>query len=290
MSKILYISIIISSIAVCFFAADYIIFLLDAHVRQAAAKWTKFKILNYKKIKNKYFVTVIKEKKFFENIYNKALLKLKKAGYRNGKAVNTYVVLKYILPCIFFIIGAAGRTSIIQIIALSILPVVLVEIRINVLIKKMDRMFNMNAYKVYKYLYNQISAGIRVTDAVKTLHMVSDEKFLKNALTGFSAAYELTNDVNYAAKKLKEFYDTPEVESLCIAVREGVVTGDNSRILKKQEEIMFKKYMNYIEEETAKCKLKGAVSALFYSGIIIIMLLVPLIMETVDAVDNIFKM
>jgi hypothetical protein len=67
------------------------------------------------------------------------------------------------------------------------------------------------------------------------------------------------------------------------------MTGDNADMLARQEEIMFKKYFNFIQAETEGRRLRSVVSAIFFTAIIIILISVPLLMDVMESMNIIFS-
>jgi hypothetical protein len=51
---------------------------------------------------------------------------------------------------------------------------------------------------------------------------------------------------------------------------------------------MFKKYFNYIQAETDGCKTRCFVAAAMYTAVIVLMIMVPLLNDTANAVGRIF--
>jgi hypothetical protein len=152
----------------------------------------------------------------------------------------------------------------------------------------MDMKFQKYVYKIYKYLHNQISAGVRVTDAIRTVHEVVEDKWLKGILIELAGGYELTCNIDAVLDKFKYNFSTHEADTLCIAIKMGITTGDNQNILGRQEEIMFKKYFNHIQAQTDSCRVKIAAVAMVFTAIMVVMLLIPVVSDVGDAMGKIF--
>ncbi|NTV90111.1 MAG: hypothetical protein HGA22_07095 [Clostridiales bacterium] len=110
---------------------------------------------------------------FLGGIYSKARLKLKKSGYSGDSAVVVYLFVKY--PLVAFI-GALAFIVNYPGILPSIMVMVLLEVIPEMILaggrKAINMQFQRYIYKIYKYLHNQISSGVRVTDAIKTVYEV----------------------------------------------------------------------------------------------------------------------
>jgi hypothetical protein len=127
-----------------------------------------------------------------------------------------------------------------------------------------------------------------VTDAVKTVYEVVEDRKLKNMFIRMAAIYELTLDIDGALEEFKQNFDVYEAEMLCTALRQGIETGDNRELLARQEDMMFKKYFNYIQSETDSCKNRSLLAASMFTAVIVLKIIIPLINDMADAVGRIF--
>lgn len=223
------------------------------------------------------------------SFYLKACNKMKKSGYRNEYAAVYYLILKYIGGGMFFIVSfIINYPSIIKSIAAVALNTIVIEMIITARRKKLNMVFQKYVYKIYKYLHNQISSGVKATDAVKTVYMVINDTELRDILIQLAARYELTMNIDYCLEEFKSNFSTQEVETLCVAIKQGIITGDNQELLARQEGMMFKKYFNYIQAETDNCRFRIAVAAAVFIAIIVVMIAVPLYNDVTQAVSKIF--
>ncbi len=153
---------------------------------------------------------------------------------------------------------------------------------------KNEMVFNKNAYRIYKFLHNQIVAGVHVNVAVVSLYKVVSDKFLKERLQAFGSMYASTLNFDIAFKELSDYYTNSDVDTFRIAMLQGIDMGDNINTLKKQEQIMFSKYMGYLQLETERQKLKTFIVVSIYCAIIIVMIGLPLLIEIQRAMGMIF--
>lgn len=222
-------------------------------------------------------------------IYQKTLMKLKKAGYSNEYAAVVYLFLKYVLSSIVFIVALVfNYPDVVRPVVLVILIIVIIELVIGAEKRKINLKFQKYIYKIYKYLHNQISSGVKATDAIKTVYEVVDDSQLKNVLIRLAARYELTLDIDNALGDFRANFDIQEVETLCVALKQGVETGDNQELLARQEDVMFKKYFNFIQAETDGCKTRSLLAVAMFTAIVVIMIVVPLFNDMSAAVSKIF--
>ena len=237
------------------------------------------------------------EKSFkrFENrkggsgFYLKIKDRVKKSGYRGEYAPVIYILLKYVAPFTVFLISfIINFPDVIRPAATAALVFCTVGYVMRRRKRRITMKFNRYIYKIYKYLHNQISSGIKPTDAIKTVYLIVEDRELCDILTQLAARYELTLDIDEALKEFQSNFDIQEAETLCVALKQGVETGDNQDLLARQEQFMFNRYFNYIQAETDSCRLRGTLSVLMFAAIMVIMIAVPLFKDVVDATARIF--
>ena len=222
-------------------------------------------------------------------IYKRAREKLRKAGFKGEYNVILYLAVRYaVSPAVFAAAFLLNYPDIIRPLASVVLINSVMETVISSKKKKISLRLQKCVYKVYKYLYNQVSSGVKPTDAVRSAYEVIDDAELKGMFIRLAARYELTLDIDSALEEFKSSFDAHEAETLCVALKQGVDTGDNTDLLARQEDIMFKKYFNYIQAETDSCRNKSVAAAAVFVAIVAVMIIVPLLGEVSQAVGKIF--
>lgn len=222
-------------------------------------------------------------------IYIRAAVKLRKAGYMGEYAPAIYLFLKYaLIPFFFMVASALNYPDLRGALIVSLLLFAIIEITIAAEKRKINLKLQKYIYKIYKYLHNQVSSGVKVTDAVKTVYEVIEDKELRGILIRLAARYELTLDIDAALEEFKAGFAVHEAETLCVALKQGIETGDNQELLARQEDVMFKKYFNYIQAETDGCKTRSMIAAAMFTAIVVIMIVVPLFNDAAEAVGSIF--
>lgn len=222
-------------------------------------------------------------------LYAKALKKMRQAGYRGEFVPIVYLLVKYVFSGFVFIVAfLINYPDFIRPVASVVLTNSILEAVIAANKRRVNLRFQKHIYKIYKYLHNQISSGVKPTDAVRTVYEVTDDKELRGILVKLAARYELTLDIDIALEEFRSNFDTHEAETLCIALKQGIDTGDNKDLLARQEDIMFKKYFNYIQAETDSCRNRSVAAAAVYVAIVAVMIIVPLLDEVGQAVGRIF--
>ena len=222
-------------------------------------------------------------------IYKRAREKLRKAGFKSEYNVILYLAVRYaVSPAVFAAAFLLNYPDIIRPLASVVLINSVMETVISSKKKKISLRLQKCVYKVYKYLYNQVSSGVKPTDAVRSAYEVIDDAELKGMFIRLAARYELTLDIDSALEEFRSSFDAHEAETLCVALKQGVDTGDNTDLLARQEDIMFKKYFNYIQAETDSCRNKSVAAAAVFVAIVAVMIIVPLLGEVSQAVGKIF--
>lgn len=222
-------------------------------------------------------------------IYVKARDKMKKAGYENEFAAVLYLSLKYGVSLLLFLISfILNFPSVIEAFVSAAIAILAVETVVGAAKRNLNLRFQKYVYKIYKYLHNQVSSGVKVTDAIKTVYEVIDDRQLKELLVKLAARYDLTLDIDMSLEEFKASFDIQEAETLCIALKQGIMTGDNQELLARQEEVMFKKYFNFIQAETDSCKNRSLMAAALFTAIIVIMIAVPMFRDVTEAMGKIF--
>jgi len=212
-----------------------------------------------------------------------------RAGFKGRYSVLKYLSLQAALPLLVFVtaflLNFPSLDEALKALAIVFITVWIVIARKS---KRLDMALQRNGYKIYKYLHNQISSGVKVTDALKTVYEVVEDRNLKDALLRMAARYELTFDIDASLNEFKSVYNSYEGESFCVAIKQGILTGDNQGLLARQEEIMFKKYFSYIQAETDACRMRSIIAAVVFTAIIVIMILIPLFFQAGNAIEQIF--
>jgi hypothetical protein len=273
---------VILNIIIVFSIKDKIVFFLNSdygkgYYGRGLRKYDSFKEISSDRLR---------KTSYFEKEKNKVV----RAGFGEDKAVIVYIFIKYFFSIFLGIVGViTNYPDIYKGMLIFLIIFIASEFVVESEIKRNNRIFQKNAYKIYKFLNNQVSSGIRISEALKNLYMIIDDYNMKKVLIRFSAIYIQTTNIDLALKEFDKYYSTQESESLCICIKQGITSGDSSNLLMRQEEMMFSKYVNYIQMETEFQKQKGLICVTMLCIIIIIMIGVPLILDMNRAITSIFS-
>ena len=133
-----------------------------------------------------------------------------------------YILARYVLSAVIFL-GAlyANYPDLIRPIASVVLINSVITAVISSRKRKVNLRFQKYIYKIYKYLHNQISSGVKPTDAVRTVYETTDDSEIRDVLIRLAARYELTLDIDNALEELRSSFDSHEAETLCLALKQG---------------------------------------------------------------------
>jgi hypothetical protein len=267
---------------IVFSIKDKITFILNQDYGKGYSGRGSRKYESFKEISEKR----MKKTSFFEKEKGKVI----RAGFDEDKGVVVYIFIKYFLSVLLGIIGAiTNYPDISKGLLMFFIVFIVSELVVRSEIKRNNRSFQKNAYKIYKFLNNQVSSGIRISEALKNLYMIIDDYNMKKVLIRFSAIYIQTTNIDLALKEFDKYYSTQESESLCICIKQGITSGDSSNLLMRQEEMMFSKYVNYIQLETELQRHKGLICVTLLCVIVILMIGIPLMLDMNRALTKIFS-
>jgi len=200
-----------------------------------------------------------------------------------------YIIFQYVIPVVLFVVIFARRE-------LSSFPLMLVpflyygsyRVKFKKIKSKRHLSFQKNTYKIYKFIYNQVSSGVRAHDCVMGLYDVIEDKYFKRTLINMSAMYSQTSDIDLSLEEITNVYPGIDAIMLCGAIKQGVKIGSNMETVERQEKLAFNKYFVYIKNETEKIRFKGFLSISLFAFIIILLISVPLLYEMKEATSKIF--
>lgn len=155
-------------------------------------------------------------------------------------------------------------------------------------IRKKKKVIGYYGYKIFKFLMNQTSSGIKVSDALQGLYQIVDDKELRRNLIEVSACFGHTADLHQALNLLKSNYNGIEVQTLCVAIEQGIDTGSNYETLIKMEGLLFKKYIYQIQKDTVLRKKRGVLATLYLCIVVVLLVAVPVVMDMLTAFNKIF--
>ena len=230
--------------------------------------------------------TVLRRSEFTELFGN-----IKKAAKKYGITQKTDLVLYVSLPFagIIFSGAAVAVGNFSAAIVLWSTPSLAVLCLIAARKKKTTHIFQKNAYKLYKYIMNQATAGIRPGEAMKKMYEVVEDKKLRRNLMEACAKYSISMDTGVLSEEITRFIDTPEARSFAMTIRDGLFDSNDPGLMERLEQLMFNRYFAYIQRSTDNVKTRCLISVVLLCSVIVIMVLIPTILDVQNALNSIFS-
>lgn len=259
-------------------------------LKDKSMKWTIKDVKKKKKKETTYLraymdrniLTKLSETKFFM----KAKQRLARVGDSRDSTVIGYMIMLYALPGLLLVKGVFARDGTVL---MGILLHAGFQLWISATINSQELQFKKEAYRMYKFLNNQLYSGVRQIDALKSLYITVDDPVLKVRLQNMADMLIATNNIDHALKPISKYYVSAEARSLVSAIRLGLQTGDNKKTIKKKEENMFKAYLHYIKAETDKVKMKCFFIACIYGLVMVVLLTLPIMAELTGLRSEMFR-
>jgi pilus assembly protein TadC len=209
------------------------------------------------------------------------------AGYPPGKSPYGYLCTKYIMSFFIAVLSLILSGNLPGAVAVWFLLFKVPDVLIASKKRKNNMKLQKYIYKIYRFLSNQISSGVKVADAIKSVYTVADDAGIRAGLMEVAAKFLLTNDIELSMESFKRRYNTREVDSLKIALKQGIDTGGNAVMLERQEAYMFNRYFGYIQAETEKMKYRCFAAAMVFCLILCILFFIPIFMDLQNSINNI---
>lgn len=241
------------------------------------------KLLDYMSLKPRF--------KLESKLYSFFLKRIQddRLAFEKDKDFKSYIIAQYLLPItLFTLILLKLKADSFPLILLPFLYYVSNRAKFKKIKQKRHLSFQKNTYKIYKFIHNQVSSGVRPHDCVMGLYDVIEDKYFKRSLINMSAMYSQTSDIDLSLEEITSVYPGIDAVMLCSAIKQGINIGSNMETIERQEKLAFNKYFIYIKSETEKIRFKGVLSISLFAFIIILLISVPLLYEMKEATTKIF--
>lgn len=238
--------------------------------------------------KKRYFVPD-DSNSLFNRIYVNNKLALEKGGMYSNRVLVFLIVVKWIfIPIVSVIVYFANRniegqnaflTGVVTVAFLEGVAWAFVRWQIE---READK-FKVASYKLFKFLRNQLSAGIKITQALNSLHTVASDPLLKTRLLLMASHYSSTNDIDEALKYITNYYQTLEAKTLALSIKQSIETGQNDKGFMQKEKKLFNMYLNVIKRNTQLIMVKYFLIGLLYGAVIILIISYPQWLDLLEA-------
>jgi len=233
----------------------------------------------------------LRKMNFISKIEKEAREKFLLMDEERAEFIYVYLFTRYGLTSFVLLLGLfQNREMVIK--ALVVIPFILLtlEFYINTKIKQHEKTFENYSYKIFKFINNQRTAGTPTQKLISKLHLAVTNKKLKKRLISFAAEYIAYNDFDSAFNThIMRYYSSGDARMLDSALRQGLNIGDLYTVSDNEEELMFEKYISYIDYETEKKKIQTVLVAAMYSVTLIGIVAYPLVLDVLDSFSVIFS-
>lgn len=217
------------------------------------------------------------------------------AGYRNsfkkyGITSKTDLFVCIMMPFSGLLMAVASLASgkILPSVILLLTPIGAMFFILAARKKRVSMIFQKNAYKLYKYILNQNSAGVRPSDAIKRMYEVIEDKTMRKTFMEACAKFSVSLDNDILADEIIKNIDTPESRSFAMTIRDRIFENGDSKLLERLEQLMFNRYFAYIQRSTDNVKTRCLLSVLLLCSVIVVMVLIPTMLDVQNAMNSIF--
>jgi Flp pilus assembly protein TadB len=232
----------------------------------------------------------------YKRFHSKMTQRLHRAGYDSPQAIWIYLASQILLPPLLMLLVAAREAAssdgsfspTLISLAAAVLPAVLVNGRITSRISERKKAFTRSLYKIYRFLDLQLSAGIKMTDALSGLPGTVTDPLVHPVWLRFSALYELTLDLDAASDLVRKAFGGSDCEMLATHLRQCMQTGQAGRSLKRMEELLFSRFFSQMQQETKQIRTQLLITACLGLVPAIVSFLYPMIHEAAKALQSIF--
>jgi hypothetical protein len=153
---------------------------------------------------------------------------------------------------------------------------------------RLGGLFQKNAYRIYRYILNQVTAGVAPREAIESMYEIVEDKELKEIMIKVCGIYSVSLNAKNAGEYLAGYVDSDEGRGFASFLEDELLEARDHQVLARLETLMFNRYFSYIQKRTDSIKTKCTLAVVLLSAIVVIMILIPLYMDIQDALNNIF--
>lgn len=207
------------------------------------------------------------------------------AGYSENEAkklIYSYGLIAFVLPILAALKNPARA-----------LPVLLtVEFirrgRLKQYKRAFESQFNLNLYKVYRFLCTQLLAGHSAVEILRHVHLAAPDKDMRNALNAFTGAYFRTLDFERSSNELTQRYPLKASETLLTILRQGIESGEAVELIQRQEEVMIQRHLESVAIEQEKIQFKLILLIAASGSTAFAVIAIPLALQMLQALESLF--
>lgn len=230
----------------------------DKNILEAKGTDNKFILKKFRKINS-----FIARNDKFKPALNKRKVILKRLGNPYNITPTLYYLFKYIPTfCILIYFIVSGKFTFL-IIAAMFLTFFFIDITYYFHNKSDNAEILYDLPKIYQILEIQSYANIPLEVSLTEIFDVVKNKRLKLRLIELAAEITIRKDVPSAIDHFVENFNSSELNSFCLAIKQSVISGRNREFLENQGYILEKRRLNNKDKETSNNNVKVAIASIF---------------------------
>jgi len=148
--------------------------------------------------------------------------------------------------------------------------------------------FNMNLYKIYRFLCTQLLAGHSAVEILRHVHLAAPDKDMRNALNAFTGVYFRTLDFERASMELTQRYPVKASETLLTILRQGIESGESVELIQRQEEVMIQRYLESVTLEQEQIQFNLILLIAASGSVAFAVIAIPLVLQMMEALESLF--
>lgn len=223
---------------------------------------------------------------FFKRWLERCRLRLDQAGLSGRFVLPLYVTIQLGLPAVIVIIGWLGGTRFKYAFLFAILLASVTNTVINRKKKMRNHAFSRSLYKIYRFIDEQVSSGVHVTDTLRGLSEAVRDPVVRPALVRFSTVYAVTLDCEQAFAVLNHYFGGKDCFLLAVHIRQCIKSGVTGRTMHRMEELLFTRTFGMMQEDTRAIRGHLAITAALALMTPMVLFLYPLLHEAANAMHN----
>ncbi len=230
----------------------------------------------------------VKRNRTFGLFLEKQHRRMIQAGDERPDALQIYLRSQFYIFIGTVTIGIVFKLPGIQRLLIAVMLIAFSNTRLERKIVLRRNVVERSFYKIYRFIDNQIAAGIKPTDVLQGLHEATDDPLVKPLLIRFVGRYSLTLDLDQAIGELRRLQAGKDVETLGTQLRQLLVTGTAGRSFQRTEALLFTRYFSLLQKQSETVRTRLLIAAILLMLPTLLLFLMPMIYQAVSALNNVF--
>ena len=221
----------------------------------------------------------VKRNRTFDLFLEKQHRRMMQAGDERPDALQIYLRSQFYIFIGTVTIGIVFKLPGIQRLLMAVMLIAFSNTRLERKIVLRRNVVERSFYKIYRFIDNQIAAGIKPTDVLQGLNPL---------LIRFVGRYSLTLDLDQAIGELRRLQAGKDVETLGTQLRQLLVTGTAGRSFQRTEALLFTRYFSLLQKQSETVRTRLLIAAILLMLPTLLLFLMPMIYQAVSVLNNVF--